>query len=145
MKILKWIGIAVGALLLLAVVVTIATPEGRKGFQEGASQAIEEQRATPTVEPTEAPTPEPTVAPTPEPTEEPTADAAVLTRLAMQTLMNDWPQSQKDELCSAYTTVGPELFYGTFIDTMEKGMDAEIPYDHDAAVQTLHDWVDDNC
>ncbi len=75
MKILKWVGIAIGALFLVVLGMTIASPdeEGR-GVSEASASATETPSEVATPEPTVEPTPEPTEAPTPKPTPEPTPE-----------------------------------------------------------------------
>lgn len=145
MRILKIAGLAVLALVVIGVLGNLGS------VQKGAERAIDEasQTASPTTAPTVAPTPEPTEEPTPEPTAEPTAeptlDAAAMTTLAMQMLLDNWSAKDRTDMCSAYQTLGEELFLSTFMGTMEQELDAATPYDHDAATATLRDWMKENC
>lgn len=75
----KWVLITFGALLVLGLVLSVVSPEGRRGMEEGADEALSEETESPaaavveTPEPTEEATPEPTEEATPEPTEDPLA------------------------------------------------------------------------
>ena len=80
-RVLKWFLIALGALFLVALGASLASPEGREGLQAGLdaaeSTAAIPTTAPPTAEPSLPPTPEPTPAATPKslpplPTPEPT-------------------------------------------------------------------------
>ena len=71
MKVLKWVAIAFGALLLLGLLVSLTSPEGREGLERGIDAASSEE-PTPTAEPTLVAVATPNLTPTPDPTPEPT-------------------------------------------------------------------------
>jgi colicin import membrane protein len=47
MKILKWLGIGILALIVVSFIGSASTPEGREGIQRGMEDAISTPRATP--------------------------------------------------------------------------------------------------
>lgn len=70
-RIAKWALIILGVFFALGVIITIATPQGRKGFSEGAARAQSEAAQTASPSPSPSPTEEPTPVPTPAPTTNP--------------------------------------------------------------------------
>ncbi len=86
-RVVKWVLIAVGALFLVGLGASLATPDGREGLADGLNNTTRSATAIvdPTPDPTMASTPDPTPDPTPSPTPEPTVSAGMDEWLAYST------------------------------------------------------------
>lgn len=140
MKILKWIGIAFGALVLLGIVVTLSSPEGREGFDRGADAArgSEEPDPTPLV-----------IMVTPEPQEQPTPRVETVTE-TIETEVEVVPEVCKDALRLADRLISD--YSGEILDILEAYVDypdenlgefgarVEVILNDRAEVYTPDDW-----
>ena len=106
----KWILIVLGAIFLIGIVVTIVSPDGRRGIERGITDTVQ----TPT--PSPSPTPSPTASPTPLPT----PDAAAGEE-AFWSFFDTSLQSTADDSVCVYFLMDPDGFLDTFMDGIEEG------------------------
>ena len=111
-KAVKWVLIAIGVLFILGLVVSLMSPEGRRGIEQGADAALGSTAATAT----EAPTPEPTATPTqaPIPTLKPTPEEAASSGVTEWMAYTDdrlaWLEGEFTPAMEAWDTDGPDVF-----------------------------------